>query len=245
MRYTSVGALLVGVAVAAGVVGTGESVQGRPLLRAVENQEKAKSYRSVRRVTIPDSPIQEGDTKIYYSDGRCRIDGVAGDFTVADSATKKMVYCDPHAKTVHIYPISGVGSKHAATSDEVRKAIAKKEVKDLGVRVVDGRRLRAYRVDQPADQPGGIPTRTTYWLDAKRDLLVRSESVGPSPEFLVPTGEPPLKPGDFVPQKKLKPFVRTEVVEYLGFDEDLDPALFDTTPPAGYKVIDETPPAKP
>jgi len=239
MRNVTLGGLMVCLAVAVGVVAFGDAAQGKPLLRALENQEKAKSFRAVRRVTIPGSPIQETpETRIYHADGKTRSEGSNGRYDVADPVTKKLVSVDPPAKTVRVMHLpGGVGNEHALTSETVRKAIAAKEFKDLGVQVVDGRRLRAYRFEQPAgDKDNGIASQKTYFIDAKRDLLVRTESVGPSPAFLVPTGEPALKPGEFVPQKQLKPFVRTEVVDYLGFDEDLDPALFDQTVPPGYKV---------
>ena len=71
-------------------------------------------------------------------------------------------------------------------SVSIRKAIAAKGVQDLGVQVIDGRRLRAYRVEYPADdKSGNVATRLTYWIDAKRDLLVRTEFVGPTYNFLV------------------------------------------------------------
>ena len=67
---------------------------------------------------------------------------------------------------------------------------------------------------------------------------MRTEFIGPTNNFLITDG-------GLVHDPAFKDHVRTEVTDYLGYDEDLDPAFFDTTPPPGYTVIDETTPAKP
>ncbi len=234
MRYTSVGALLVCFAVTVGLFWSGETAQARPLLRAIENQEKAKSYRAVRRATntAPQIPLEE-EQKIYYADGKSRSES-ASYYSVANTEEKKYVFVKYSLKVASFSPLVSVVSEHAITSDTVKQAIAAREFKDLGIQVVDGRRLRTYRVEKPAsDQTGGVATRSTYWIDAKRDLLVRTEFVGP---ILILNRHRDGTVSQF--DQDFKDFTRTEVTEYLGFDEDLDPALFDTNPPAGFRLVE-------
>ena len=237
MRYVSISGLLVCLAVTVGVFWPGETAHAGPLLRAIENQEKAKSYRATRQATIIKPQLREvySDEKIYYDDGKLRLE-TASSYTVVNTAAKRTLHVEFKPKTARAWGIDSltfsVFDAHAESSETVKKAIATKEVQDLGVQVVDGRRLRAYRVEHPANEKtSNVATRWTYWIDAKRDLLVRTE-------FIWPTNNSRLRDRGMVHDPALNDHVRTEVTDYLGFDEDLDPALFNTALPEGYKVIE-------
>lgn len=183
---------------------------------AMDAAEKAKSFRAVVRTTmanpLPGMPPIP-EQRIYGQGDKVRIE--MGHVTGVGDA-KKLITLDARAKTAETTNTPKQGNGIPAVAEAVGKLLAKDGADDLGERFLDGRKTRAYRVKGLDFGVGKADV--TYWVDGKRDLPVRFEiAVG-------------------------GPVAMTQTIDYLGFDEELDPKLFDMTIPEGYKVeaIDPT-----
>jgi outer membrane lipoprotein-sorting protein len=95
-------------------------------------------------------------------------------------------------------------------ADAVKKLLEKDGAEDLGEKYLDGRKVHAYRVK--GLKFGGQTVDVTYTVDAKRELPVKVEMTFAG-----------------------GPLAMTQTLDYLGFDEELDPKLFDLSVPEGYR----------
>jgi hypothetical protein len=89
-------------------------------------------------------------------------------------------------------------------------------VKGLPDEYLDGRKTKVYEMKGVEVKELGGTAELKLWIDPKTGLPVRSRAV-------TRVGE--------------KTYSATAT--YLGFDEDLDPKLFDTAVPDGYKPMPE------
>ena len=238
MRYATVGSVLAVVGVGVALLSGGGSIQAR-LLDGLEKRERAKTYRVVQHWATDGFDSKEV-VKLYYSNGRVRRNLPDGRWTITDEATGTLTFVDPAARTFTVHkpdPVKFAARKNPRPYDpysvllaEAQKAVAAGDrTQALGVQVLNGRRLRAYKVTR--DPVGNGTSTSTYWLDEKDDTLARYEvrNVPGRPAAVqpVPGGRPVAMP-------VTTPFTVTS--EFSGFDEPLDEKLFDLTPPAGYKV---------
>lgn len=105
---------------------------------------------------------------------------------------------------------------HTATAVAkwVKRMLDKGGADDLGASFLDNRKVHGYRITKMTIDDNAMAD-VTYYVDPKRNLPVRVEKTTSGGRL---------------------PAAMTSHIDYLGFDEDLDPKLFDLTPPAGYKV---------
>lgn len=214
MGYGTAAGLAAALLIVSGVLWSPGRSAAADFRRAIENQEKAKSYRAVVHTTLPDGK-KPADRKLYAQTDKVRVE--IGDLTlIGDGKAQKLVILDAKAKTAKtmLVPCEDLGIP--SVGDSVKKLLARNGAEELGETFLDGRKVRGYRA-KGLDLSGG-KADVTYWIDGTKDLPVRLE--------IVVTGGPaPM----------------TQVFDYLGFDEELDPKLFDQTIPPGYKVEEVKP----
>lgn len=194
--------------------------------RALENQEKVGSYRAVVRTKTPNPPAgtsKEAEQKLYAQGTKFRME--YGDtfavIAIGDSATKKMVALFPQNQTAQVMRLDASEPEMQKAMTAALKTILDRGdgVEDLGDKALNGRKAHGYRVK--GLKAGDATVDVTYWVDPKRDLPVRFETITRG-------GAEP----------------RTQTIDYLEFDEELDPKLFDQTIPPGYKVEEVMPAEK-
>ncbi|MFO0847022.1 MAG: hypothetical protein U0871_00475 [Gemmataceae bacterium] len=184
---------------------------------AVENQEKAKTFRAVTRTTFvnppPGTPPMP-ESRMYGQGAKLRIEIGTDAVTVGDGEAKKLVVLDHKNKIARTMSTEVPGEMATAITKWVKRMLAKDGAEDLGESFLDGRKVHGYRFTKMKIDDTATAD-VTYYVDPKRNLPVRVD--------MAMTGGP-------------LPAGMTSRIDYLGFDEELDPKLFDLTPPAGYKV---------
>jgi outer membrane lipoprotein-sorting protein len=191
--------------------------------RAMDDAEKAKSFRAVVHMTMANAPAgtpKAIEQKLFGQGDKMRVEFGDTMVSVADATAKKMLILNTKAKTAQTMPLNGApGDLQKGVTAAVKKVLDRKEgVEDLGEKFLGGRKTHVYRVKELS--LGGMKADVTYWIDAKRDLPVRLE------------------------MKTAGPVTMTQSIDYLGFNEELDPKLFEMTVPKGYKVVDKPVPKK-
>lgn len=187
--------------------------------QALDNIEKAKSLRAVIRTTTtvlnkPEAPPEKVEQKLYVlGNSKMRFESGPDSVTVVDIAGQKVVSYDRKAKFARTLSLAGAQDErqtyHIAL---VKKLTDRKEgAEDLGEQYLDGRKVNTYRIR--GLEFGMLKGDATYWIDAKRNLPARFKMAG-----------------------TFGPWAETLTIDYLGFDEELDPKLFDIPPLDGYKV---------
>ena len=215
MKYASMGCLLAALGVGLGLFSGGGKVRASELLlKSIDNQLGAKSWRATitfsdRGAELPAMPTQT----MFYQDGKMRTE--AGNMvTVTDG--KRVVLLDAKAKTARTLEVGDelaeMKKSVEAGARKLRDALAGHgKIKPVPPASIGDKLCPGYRVEG-VDFGNGITTDMTYWIDAETKLPVR----------LVQTAK--------------KPIAFTATTEYLEFNKELDPKLFDMSIPAGYQV---------
>lgn len=217
MRYAGATGLVAAASVAVGLLWAGSGTAQASLRKAIENQEKAKTFRAVTRVTFvnppPGTPPMP-ESRMYGQGAKLRIEVGTDAVTVGDGEAKKLLILDHKNKIARTMSTEVPGEMATAVAKWVKRMLDKEGAEDLGESFLDGRKVHGYRFTKMKIDDNATAD-VTYYVDPKRNLPVRVEMAmagGPLPAGL------------------------TSRIDYLGFDEELDPKLFDLTPPAGYKV---------
>lgn len=229
MRGMSVGGLAAGLAVAVGVMwGGGRTTAASELLKALDNQAKAKSFRAVVKTTLADPPAgakPSPDQRVFYQGEKTRME--MGDLTVVgDGATGELLMLDARAKVAHAGTADVVGRTDLAkgVTAGVRKVLDAQGDKDKATPVpaveIGGKKRSGFKVSGVPFGPGQTAD-VVFYLDDERRLPLRYE--------LTVSG----------------PVKMTSVMEFLAYDEELDPKLFSLDVPAGYKQEELKLPAAP
>jgi outer membrane lipoprotein-sorting protein len=220
MRYASFGTA-VAAAVAIGVVlwSPGRTTAGM-FDRAMENAGKASTMRAKITTTAAGMKFE---MKMYGKDDRFRTEMDMGKdlgafVIIVDGTQKKGLQLTTPAKTAKWLDLSKLDEKEkAAEKDAAGLAhlfadLKGKEVKNLPDETVDGRKLKVFTV-KGHKMPGSKgEADVTVWIDPKTELPVKCQME--------------LTAGEV---KALA------VMEILGWNEDLDDALFELKIPAGYR----------
>lgn len=215
MRNVTVcAALLVAVGVGVGLLSGGGSAQAS-LLEALGNQAKAKSFCAVTKTTLvapPPGMPAIPEQKLFSQQGNTRLE--SGDMVIVTSDKRAVVF-DTKAKTARTLdyakgmPQPPKGFLEGA--QRVSDAIAgKAKVTAVSMDNIGGKMRLGFKVSEVTFAPGQTGD-VTYWLDEEKKLPLRLETVF------------------------LKPLAITTTTDFLAFDEQLDPKLFDMTIPADYK----------
>lgn len=107
-------------------------------------------------------------------------------------------------------------TKNVRAAMEQFKIPADDKVKGLPDEYLDGRKTKVYEIKGVEVKELNGTADLKIWIDPKTDLPVRSRVI-----------------------TKVGEKTYTATATYLGFDEELDPKLFDTTVPADYKLMPE------
>ena len=218
MRYTSVGALLVGMAVAVGVVlsGSGTASAAELLKAALENQTKAVTVRGTTTVTVTDPPpgTPAKITMTFYGEGnKARFEFAQG-ASITDG--QRIVVLNKATKVATLMPLpAGAGGMPDAAKEmaaNVLKAVTeaggKDKVTPVPTATIGGVARPGFKVARVDIL--GRKCDVTYWLDTDQKLPLRFEMTNAGPPAMTNTTD-------------------------FAYGEKLDPKLFDLTIPAGYK----------
>lgn len=152
----------------------------------------------------------------FLSDGLGRVDMPDGTYTIADSNGNALTVW-PSKKTATV--IQGATALSNNVYAQLHDIVTEKSVR-LPDETLDGRQVNVYKVEWNAQirkQYGHPLPPMKVWVDSQTKLPIRLEPISGE-------GEKPL-------------WICYDIV----FDQPLDRATFDMTPPAGYKVIHQEP----
>ncbi|MFI5454350.1 MAG: outer membrane lipoprotein carrier protein LolA [Isosphaerales bacterium] len=150
-----------------------------------------------------------------------RVEQADGGYTITDFGRRKAVLIDPAHKTVRILGGLAVpGNASALNFYELFRSSAANPIKTLPSREIGGKKAIGFVVRGPIlkgdpHQPKEPEPEITVWVDPETKLPVRIETTGRS-----------VKEG----------VTFSQVISNIVFDRPIAAALFDLTPPAGYRV---------
>jgi outer membrane lipoprotein-sorting protein len=225
MRILTFGGVSAGTAAAvlAIVFGSAGGSAADEVKKAFRKAEQAKSARMLIEVDAgKDGQIT---SKAYLDDGKFRSEAepVGLVVVVNPKAENKAVMLLTKMKLYRVFDpekdelvrdvtknVKGALDQYKIPSDDM--------VKGLPDEYLDGRKTKVYEMKgiemKVNDQAGKVDLK--LWIDPKTGMPVRSRAV--------------TRVGDMT---------YTATATYLGFDEELDPKLFDTAVPEGYKPMPE------
>lgn len=227
MRILGLGSLATAAAVLVALFASPARSPAEDVKKAVLNAEKAKTVRLL--VEQDDGAGTKLTTRIYLSDGKRRTDTEpVGLSVILNEKTQKgvMLFAKQQAyRTIDLGtddPLNRAAKKgyEANSVCAAFKNLPKNHTAAVTDEYLDGRKTKAYELtdlkfDEGGDEFKDGKADMKLWVNPKTDFPVQARTV--------------LKAGE----KKV-----TSVYTYLGFDEDLDPKLFDTAIPDGYKKLD-------
>jgi outer membrane lipoprotein-sorting protein len=224
LRYLSYGtatAALAAIATLASVLWWAPSAPAAELAKALENLEKAKSFRHVTTMTFNGEKMFE--MKIFKQGDRMRFEAGKDIVIVADE--KQAIQFDKANKTATRLDLAKMQQENKGLQQDTNNMLKKiQELKGEGVErvgeeTVDGVVRTIYLFKDVQLQ--GQSTNWKIWVDRKQSRVIRMEMI----------------PGD----DKSKAIVTSE---YSDWNEEFDPKLFSFDIPEGYKVIDQVSPKK-
>lgn len=223
MRYIGFGsaaAAMIGLMAVAGVMWTARPAPAAELTEALDNVNKAKSFRHITKMTFNGKTMFE--MTMYKQGERWRFEAGKDIAIVVDDKGNAVQF--NHAdKTATKLDIEAMRKTQPKQSEEVTGLLKKiRDLKGEGVERVGeetlvGKKTTIYAFKDV--QLAGAKSDWKVWVDLGRKLPVRMEMT--------------------------KGNVGAEVVvtsEYSGWNEDFDAKLFSTAMPDGYKLMD--PPAE-
>jgi hypothetical protein len=223
MRILTFGGVSVGTAVAvlAIVFGSAGGSAADEVKKALRKAEQAKSIRML--VEVDAGADGQITSKSYLDHGKYRSEADPGGLVVVvnPKAENKAVLLLPKMQLYRVLDpekdelLKGV-MKGVTNAVGQFKVPADDMVKGLSDEYLDGRKTKVYEMKGVEVKELNATADLKLWIDPKTGLPVRSRVV--------------TKTGD-------KTYTATAT--YLGFDEELDPKLFDTAVPDGYKPMPE------
>lgn len=228
MRLVGLGSLATAATVVVALLLFPASSPAEDVKKAVLNAEQAKTVRLL--VEQDDGAGTKLTTRIYLSDGKRRTDTEPVALSVIlDEKTQKgvMLFAKQKAyRTIDLNtddPLNRV-AKQGYTANSVCstfKNLPKNHTATATDEYLDGRKTKAYELtdlkfDEGGDEFKDAKADMKLWVNPKTDFPVQARLI--------------LRAGE----KKV-----TSVYTYLGFNEELDPKLFETTIPDGYKQLPE------
>jgi outer membrane lipoprotein-sorting protein len=210
--------------------------------RMAENIRKAKSYTATgiicMRAPQPGSPAQmltqATSIKVYWlAPNSMRTEskpapanneedwkqGMGDDVTDIVLANKQGIHLNNGTKEFFRLPRK-LGSDSQVVMDKLRTLSGQAD-KQLGTKLINGKKARGFVIDCAKSDPNNPPGTAEIWIDAESDLLLAVHS-----EMKLPGG-----------------MSMTMKLDDFHWNIDLDPKLFDPTPPQGYadETVKETP----
>jgi outer membrane lipoprotein-sorting protein len=222
MRYIGFGsatAAVVGIATFAGVFWLGGASAAAKLQKALDNAEKAQSFRIVFK-SGPNG-AEQTDVTIYRQGDFARVEDRDGKFRIIDLKGRKRLDLDPAAKTARLIDLTAeeadaaadVYAKYTNPLKTVR-GTAGTTVKELPDEKAGDRLLKIYSVQHRGDEKNpAILAR--LWVDAKTTLPVR---------IVVDEGQPDGGP---------------TVIEFDQWNAEFGAKLFELKVPADYREVKE------
>jgi hypothetical protein len=205
-----------------------------------ENIRKTKSYKYTQIVTLkddfpgPGEPSVTESTNIMYwlAPGSCRHDktrtspqtwkGSGPEKTNIYPFGKPSIQIDHRAKDYCVSPLLRKDI-FVRTFDDLENMgkYAGKAYHELGTKEIDGKKVRGYQIDPQKIEPESPKVQVEIWIDVESNLpvLVRHEW-----------------PKDPLGRSS------TDLITDIQLNIDLDPKLFDSTPPKGYTDATPKPP---
>jgi outer membrane lipoprotein-sorting protein len=214
--YGTVTAATVGLLAVAGVMWTARPAPAAEVITALDNVEKAKSYRHVTKMTFDGTTMFE--MRMYKQGDRMRFEA-GKDIAIVTDRKGGAVQFDHANKTVTRLDIDKLVKDTPKPSEEVKGLMDKlrdrkgEGVERVGEETLDGIVTTVYALKDV--KLAGTTGDWKMWVDPKRKLPVRMEMT--------------------------KGNAGAEVVltsEYSGWNEDFDEKLFSLDVPAGYKLIE-------
>ena len=214
--YGTATAAAVGLIAVAGVMWTARPAPAAELTAALDNVEKAKSYRHVTKMTFNGKSMFV--MRMYKQGDRMRFEA-GKDIAIVVDEKGNAVQFDHANKTAMRPDLDQFGKDRPKPSDEVKSLKAKLQdlkgegVERVGEETLDGTVTTVYALKDVKLE--GASTDWKVWVDPKRKLPVRMEMT--------------------------KGNAGAEVVvtmEYSGWNEELDEKLFSFDVPEGYKLIE-------
>jgi outer membrane lipoprotein-sorting protein len=204
--------------------------------KMAEEVRKAKSYKCLQVVTRKDEYPDPGEPSVtedrytvyWLAPGSARTEIVSSDSkwkgpgpecTEIYPAGKPSIHFDHRTKKFYRRPPLRKGPYSSALDDlENLSRLSGKATRDLGTKEISGKIVRGFEIEiKKVDPEGSVPGRAEIWLDPQSNLpvLVRCDGM------------------------KGLGYSNTQEDRDIQWNIDLDPKLFDPTPPAGY--TDATP----
>lgn len=191
------------------------------LKKSIRKLDQAKSIRMI--VELDDGTKNKMTSRSYMSEGKMRSEVEPAGLVVVinNKGDGKGIVLFKGMKTYRLLDpekdemIKSVTKSVKGTLEQF-KIPSDDKVQGLPDEYLDGRKTKVYEM-KGVDVPGmKITADLKIWIDPKTDMPIRSRVIS--------------KMGD-------KQYTATAT--YLGFDEELDPKLFDTTIPTDYKPMPE------
>ena len=222
VRFGSAATVAAGLLVAAGVLWLGSAPASAAFVKAIENVEKAKSMRAV--IVTEAAPEMKFEMKMFVQGDAARSEMDMGKdmgsfVVIVDAKKREMLQLFPRTKTAIRTDLAEVEKKTEAVAKDVGKLtglltdLKGAKVAALPDETVDGRKLKVFAVKGHRLEELKGTADVTVWIDPKTEL-----------------------PHRYRMEMQIGDVKTTAVTTFLGFNEDLDPKLFDTTIPEGYKL---------
>lgn len=156
---------------------------------------------------------ERGWEMAYKEPGRLRYSFPTGDYTIMDFKQRKAIFVKAARRTYRYWNMSNFsGEKEYSFFDRIR-SLPERAQEVLPKRQMDGRTVQGFRVNRFEEEEEEGMVNVVVWIDVKTKNPVRIEG-----------------------ELRGKSAGRTIHVRMSNFDftADLDDALFDLTPPAGF-----------
>ena len=224
MRILTFGGVSAGTAAAvlAVVFGLAGGSAADEVKKAVRKAEQAKTARIV--IELDAGGDGQITSKTFFDDGKSRTEAepVGLVVVVNPKAENKAVMLMTKMQLYRVLDpdqderLKGVTKNMRAALEQFRVP-ADDKVQGLPDEYLDGRKTKVYEMEGVEVKELNATADLKIWIDPRTGLPVRSRMT-----------------------TKVGEKTYTATATYLGFDEELDPKLFDTAVPAGYKPMPET-----
>lgn len=212
------------IRIAARVVGLATLLLPRGSSAAIgaEGQPPAGQARTIivrvdRHRVPPGKAAEEPYRLLIKAPALVRFEQPDGTYSITDFAARKAVLVDPAKKSAQVFEgLNPPGGLPDRSLYDLFRSIAEKPIRSVPPRLIAGKEAPGFVVPNPMPAPTGLKlpeSQTTAWIDPRTRLPLRIETV-----------------------TKQDGATTTEIMSIIAFDRPLDPALFDLTPPEGYKV---------
>jgi outer membrane lipoprotein-sorting protein len=220
LRLSSGAAAAAMLAVAAGLYWLGHEPADAAFQKALDSAQKAKSMRAAVKISIGEG--KDFQSKLFKQGDlvRIEIEGPKGEFvSICDSKKKVGLLLDLKNKTAMKVDLEKwAAEKVVGQIDDFYKKLQDKkadEVQTLADEEIGGKKTKVYSVKGVT--LGDKQSDWKIWIDPKIDMPMKMQ--------MEPRDGPKM----------------TSTYEYLGWNETLDPGLFNLEIPNGFKLVDGLP----